>query len=150
MTSSALLQIDTVRVVAILSDLLGYELSAAGTYQLTIDKLGSDGPGALFDCLGSHWRRATLLSERIVELGGQPTETGMVWSVVSFLFVGGMTHLDRHAILTALADGEERGLDPYHASVKQLDADFLRLVEQELIPEQYRILQVVRALAHPG
>lgn len=138
MSHSSQLLIDTAQVAGVLNGLLRGECSARDTYQLAIDKLGSDAPAQLFDCLHSHRLRGEFLSERILELHSEPAETGGVWGAFAHLFASGAAIFGRKAIFAALEEGEEHGLAQYRSTLGQLDPVSQRLVEQDLLPEQHR------------
>lgn len=146
MNHSSQLQVDLVKVAGHLNGLLRGECSARDTYQIAIDKLGSDAPGQLFDCLNSHRLRCELLSERILELRGEPVESGGVWGAFAHLFASGAAMFGRKAIYTALEEGEAHGLAQYRGLLDQLDTASQRLVEQDLLPEQHRTHNVMNAL----
>lgn len=125
-----------------LNALLQLEREMADAYQQTIDGLRTDAIGELFDCLYSHQLRIEYLSERILDLGGEP-ETHRRQAVV---FAAGMPDSDRCAMLLALRDGEARSLALYRDWVLDMDAESLRLAERELFPEQHRTLHVMDRL----
>ncbi len=146
MNHSSQLLVDTAKVAGVLNGLLRGEYSARDTYQVAIDKLGSDAPAQLFDCLNSHRLRGEFLSERILELRGEPAESGGVWGAFTHLFASGAAIFGRKAIYAALEEGEEHGLAQYRSTLDQLDAVSQRLVEQDLLPEQHRTHNVMNAL----
>lgn len=134
--------VDEAHVVAALNSLLQLEQEMTDAYQRTIDRLRSDAIGELFDCLYSHQLRVEYLSERILELHGEPAthrRRGLE-------FAGAVPDGDRRAMLLALRDGEARCLDLYRDGVLAIDAESLRLAERELFPEQHRTLHVMDAL----
>lgn len=150
MSEPTLLLFDTARLISVLEALLCSERTAADTYRLALDKLGSDSPVALCDGLNSHLRRCAMLAAHIQGLGGLPTEQSGVWGGFARLLGDGRTRIDRHAICTALQEGEYRTLVHYHDAATQLDDDSLALFEEHLLPEQYRIHRAMSTLASEG
>lgn len=150
MSETTLLLFDTTRLICLLEGLLYCERTAADTYRLALDRLGSDAPVALCDSLESHVRRSALLAEHIQGLGGLAVNQSGIWSGFTRLFANGRTRIDRHAICTALQEGEYRIMVRYHDAAAQLDDDTLALFEEHLLPELYRIHHAMSNLANKG
>jgi hypothetical protein len=148
MSDAALLLVDTSRLVEVLNALLRSELSAADTYQLVIDKLGSDAGCELADGLNSHRQRSEILAAHVRELGGQPAEEGEIWSAFAHLVSSRMAPHSRLAMLETLVVGECRTVQHYREATKVLDTDSLALCDLALIPEQFRIQRVIGELRH--
>lgn len=150
MSEPSLLIFDTARIVGVLDGLLRSELTATNTYQLALDRLGSDAPVAICDGLESHRRRCTLIAEHIQGLGGPSTAQGGLWNGFTRLFANGRMRIDRHAICAALQEGEYRTLIHYHEAAIRLDEDSLAVLEEHLLPELYRIHHALSTLAIKG
>lgn len=150
MTPATLPLIDHAHDVRPLNELLHLELAASDGYQGSIDLLGTDATGELFDCLYSHQLRAEYISERILDLRGLPAAGRGPGTPFADLIadLGGLG--DRRTRLLALRDAEGESLRVYLDQLAYLDRESQRLAERELLPEQRRTLRVMNALFSLG
>jgi len=86
--------------------------------------------------LDSHARRVQTLRQRILDLGGTPPETSGPWGAFANAVEGVASAIGERAALTILEEGERHGLADYRADLQNLDYDSLRLVENQIIPQQ--------------
>ncbi len=122
-----------------LNSLLRGELSAAETYRQASEKVKDpDARARISECHQSHQRRIALLRERVLSLGGQPSESSGAWGGFAKLLQGGADLLGDKAAIASLEEGEDHGLKDYRADLSDLDPESRRLVETELLPLQQR------------
>ncbi|MFZ5479930.1 MAG: DUF2383 domain-containing protein [Myxococcota bacterium] len=124
-----------------LNSFLRGEISAVETYRMVLDKLTSgQHRRVLEENFRSHERRISLLRDRIVQLGGKPSEGSGVWGAITKLFQGGANVFGEASAISALEEGEDTGLKQYRDSdgLTDLDTDSLRLIHNTLLPEQER------------
>ncbi len=108
------------------------EIAAVEVYRSALARMGEHGED-LRPCLASHERRVAMLRDRVEDLGGVPSDEPDPWEAPSIDDAG-----DDEATLTALEEGEDRGLKHYLDDVCKLDADSRRIVAREILPEQVR------------
>jgi len=147
MSATTVLLPRDVATVEACNRLLRGEYSAAETFEQAIDKFGSDAPPELTTCLQLHRHRAQRLVQRVIDLGGDPSEGSGAWGAFAKLVEGGAALFGRSAILSALEEGESHGLAQYRDVIAELDADSRRLVESDLLPGQQHTYDLVRALS---
>src|SRR5688572_137110 len=100
--------------VAKLNDFLKNEIAAVETYGQCIEKAAqSPTVPRLVELRQSHASRARLLRERIVALGGEPAEGSGTWGGFAKLVEGGAKAFGEKAALSALEEGEDKGLHDY-------------------------------------
>lgn len=123
-----------------LNSLLKGEISACETYRQAISKVGDDASlrTTLQECLSSHESRASLLRERIVQLGGKPAEGSGAWGAFAKLVQGGAKVFGDKATIAALEEGEDHGLRDYRTELEKLDGTARTFVETQLLPAQER------------
>ncbi|HEU4412921.1 MAG TPA: DUF2383 domain-containing protein [Polyangiaceae bacterium] len=122
--------------VAQLNAFLRGELSAVATYHDVLPGVrGHDARATLRDCALSHERRVRCLRDAIVRLGGTPDDSPGAWGAFAGLDQGARAPGDWAAV-SALARGEDRGLDAYRHGFGKLDERAKELVEQVLLPAQ--------------
>jgi hypothetical protein len=119
------------------------EISAVETYRMVIDKLQGNQMqhrNILEEGCRSHERRVSLLRDRIVQLGGTPSEGSGVWGAISKLWQGGANIFGEASAIAALEEGEDAGLKQYRDSdgLVDIDTDSLRMINNTLLPEQER------------
>ena len=139
-----------VRSVTRLNSLLRGEISAVETYRQAIEKVKiPTARNELAECEHSHELRVTKLKDRVVALGGKPSETSGAWGAFMKLVEGGATVLGDKAAIAALEEGEDRGVADYRNALKdveEIDPESLSLIEQELLPAQMRTHRAMSSL----
>jgi bacterioferritin (cytochrome b1) len=138
-------------VVDRLNVLLRGEISAAETFRNVLGKLASadqhDNVSMLSDLQADHGRAAQQLRQRIVDLGGEPSDSSGVWGVwaqavqETLCFFGG----DRGG-LRALIEGEEHGLKDYQSALNEVDPTSAQLIQNVLIPGEEQHIAVLDQL----
>lgn len=132
-----------------LNSLLRGELSAVETYDQAIEKLGGSAAAQqLQDCRRSHAERVEMLRQKIVQLGGEPSDGSGPWGAFAKLVEGGAKVFGEKAAVAALEEGEDHGLKQYRRDISKLDGATRALVEQSLVPEQERTHRVLSTLKH--
>jgi bacterioferritin (cytochrome b1) len=130
-----------------LNSLLRGEISAAETYRMAIDRVaGSDtqaNAALLREIQEEHGRAAQAVRDRIRELGGQATESSGAWGAWAKTIQATMSLFGDSSSLKALKEGEEHGLKDYNDSVGALDATSRELVQNQLIPQQRRHINLL-------
>lgn len=129
---------DATPAINALNSLLRGEVSAIETFTQAIDHCGSEAPSELTAGLRSHEERVAKLRDRIAILGGEPATGSGVWGTFAQLVEGGAALFGRSSALRALAEGEGHGQALYRAQRELADAGSLRLIDEELMPEQSR------------
>jgi hypothetical protein len=119
-----------------LNGFLRSELSAVETYHHVRGRLKDPVVlQALDDNALSHQNRVELLRREIAVLGGDPADSSGLWGGLTSLVGGGAAILGQKVALTALDQGEERGLNAYREKA-QFDPAVRSFVETELLPRQ--------------
>jgi uncharacterized protein (TIGR02284 family) len=132
-----------------LNSLLRGELSAVETYDQAIKKLGGTSCAQqLQECRRSHSERVEMLRQRIVQVGGEPSDGSGPWGAFAKLVEGGAKVFGEKAAIAALEEGEDHGLKQYRRDMEKLDASTRAMVEQSLWPEQERTHRVLSSLKH--
>lgn len=134
--------------VAQLNSLLRGEIAAAETYRMAIDKVagsetGSTEVGLLREIQDEHGRAAQSVRDRIRELGGEAADSSGAWGVWAKTVQGTMNLFGDASSLKALKEGEEHGLKDYHDATASLDVTSLQLVQNQLIPQQQRHIDLL-------
>lgn len=122
-----------------LNSFLRGEISAVETYRQAIGHVKDDiARTALDDCLHDHEHRVEVLRERIVKMGGEPSDGSGVWGTFAQLVQGGADVLGEKAAIQALEQGEDHGLADYQRDVDKVHGEARRFVKMELLPAQKR------------
>lgn len=123
-----------------LNDFLKSEIAAVETYGQAIEKTGQSSTVVqrLVELRQSHAGRARLLKERIVALGGVPAEGSGVWGGFAKLVEGGAKTFGEKAALSALEEGEDKGLKEYRDEIEDLSDATRQFVASMILPEQQR------------
>ena len=135
-----------------LNSLLRGELSAVDTYEMAIEQLSGDedATGRILNQLQNvqeeHSQAVEALRDRILELGGDPSESSGAWGTWSEIVQGTMNLIGDRSALKGLRDGEEHGLKDYRAALDGLDATSRRMVSDALLPAQERHLSLLDEL----
>jgi hypothetical protein len=132
-----------------LNDFLKNEIAAVETYGQCIEK--TDKPQImprLLELRQSHQGRARLLRERIVALGGKPAEGAGMWGGVAKLVEGGAKVFGEKAALSALEEGEDKGLNDYRTEMDDLSDATRQFVASMILPEQQRSHDALSRMLH--
>lgn len=129
-----------------LNSLLRGEISAAETYRMAIDKVASDSSanaGLLREIQEEHGRAAQAIRDRIRELGGQAVDSSGAWGAWAKTVQATMSLFGDTSSLKALKEGEEHGLKDYTDAIGALDATSREMVQNQLIPQQRRHIDLL-------
>lgn len=130
-----------------LNAFLQNELSAVEAYHTCIKSLKDERVATgLADLQSSHQRRAMLLREKILELGGEPEDSSGLWGSFAKMVEGGASLLGDNSALSALEEGEDRGRDNYIEKSDDLSPELQRFVNAELLPEQRRTHDLLNSI----
>ena len=131
-----------------LNEFLKNEIAAVETYSQCIEKsAGSATLPSLLELRQSHAGRAQLLRDRIVALGGTPAEGSGVWGSFAKLVEGGAKPFGEKAALSALEEGEDKGLEDY-SEIDDLSDATRQFVTSMLLPEQQRSHAAMSRISH--
>jgi demethoxyubiquinone hydroxylase (CLK1/Coq7/Cat5 family) len=132
-----------------LNEFLRGEISAVETYRQALDKLQSSPARIqLEQCRRSHEQRVERLRREVVRLGGKPEEGSGAWGAFAQLVEGSAKVLGEKAAISALEEGEDRGLKLYRDDLENLDLASRAVVEREVLPAQERTHQSLSTLKH--
>jgi bacterioferritin (cytochrome b1) len=131
-----------------LNSLLRGEIAAAETYRMAIDKAADSETGKsevslLREIQEEHGRAAQTVRDRIRELGGEAVDSSGAWGVWAKTVQGAMSLFGDASSLKALKEGEEHGLKDFHDAINGLDATSRQLVQNQLIPQQQRHIDLL-------
>ena len=132
-----------------LNSLLRGEISAAETYRMAIDRVASDSTasaGLLREIQEEHGRAAQAMRDRIRELGGQAVDSSGAWGTWAKTVQATMNLFGDASSLKALKEGEEHGLKDYNDAMPELDAASRQMVQNQLIPQQRRHIDLLDQL----
>jgi hypothetical protein len=121
-----------------LNSFLRGEISAVETYQMALEKIDeiSTVRDELLVNLKSHQDRVMMLQDAIRACGGEPATGSGPWGTFAKAVEGGAKILGEKATIAALEEGEDHGLKDYKADLGDLDFESLRLVRENLLPQQ--------------
>lgn len=123
-----------------LNALLKGELAAVESYLKAMDTFEAQQEpfveNVLRDCKVSHELRVLKLQNAINELGGHPEQDPGPWGGLVKLAVGGAGALGDKAVIAALEEGEDMGLNEYEWRLLRMHGEHRNLVKDELLPEQ--------------
>jgi hypothetical protein len=130
-----------------LNALLQDELIAIETYEQALaGRSAFSGKTELSRCQQSHERRAELLREQIMLLGGTPVESSGLRGVVARVIEGGAVVMGEGTAIRALEEWEDRGLKDYLARSENVDSSARQLLATKLLPEQVETYRVMSDL----
>lgn len=133
--------------ITALNSLLRGELSAVETYRQGLEKITDTSLRAsLLECRSSHESRVQLISDRVVELGGEPSDGSGVWGAFAKLVEGGAKLFGDKSAIAALEEGEDKGLRDYRDEVKKVDGTTRTFVETQLLAAQERTHRTMSSL----
>ena len=130
-----------------LNSFLRGELAAVETYDQALNKIDDarvEQP--LREVRASHDRRAYLLRQRILVLGGEPAASSGVWGGIAKLVEGGAAAFGVSPAIAALEEGEDRGRDNYRSDLDDLSPETRSFVSNTVLPEQMRTHEMVSGL----
>jgi uncharacterized protein (TIGR02284 family) len=135
--------------VAHLNSFLRGELAAVETYDQALARIDdADIRDPLREVRASHDRRASLLRQRILVLGGEPASSAGVWGGVAKLVEAGAAMFGVSPAVAALEEGEDRGRDTYRSDLRDLSPETQAFVSSAVLPEQLKTHDVVRNVKH--
>jgi demethoxyubiquinone hydroxylase (CLK1/Coq7/Cat5 family) len=130
-----------------LNECLRGELSAVETYDLAMRGVRDlELVSALRELRDSHDHRVTLLRDRIRACGAEPVQTSGAWGAFARILQRGADLFGDGLAMSALEEGEDRGLRMYSEDMDRLDAKSRDFVVLELLPEQERTHELCGAL----
>jgi rubrerythrin len=142
-------RVDAERIVDVLNSFLRGEQSAVETYRQALEKV-SDAPyrTPLEECLRSHSERVRALTERILRLGGKPSQGSGPWGAFAKLVEGTAKVFGHKTAIAALEEGEDHGLRDYRQDIDNLDAETRAWFDANIFSEQERTHALISSLKH--
>jgi bacterioferritin (cytochrome b1) len=132
-----------------LNALLRGEISAVETYSQVIERAFSEElKTSLLNCQIDHVKRVKILKNRIIALGGTPSEDSGMWGAFAKMVEGGASVFGEKAAIDILEEGEDHGLESYRSEIPKLDEADCMLVETQLLPAQEVTHRIIRDLKH--
>jgi len=127
------------------------EMSAVETYERAIHETKEEWIlGQLRFNMDSHARRAQMLKQRILELGGEPPASSGPWGAFAGAVEGVAAVIGERVALSILEEGERHGLADYRADLPNLDLDSQHMLENQIMPMQVQthlsLHEIVRSL----
>jgi bacterioferritin (cytochrome b1) len=135
-----------------LNSLLRGEISAAETYRIAIDKLKDHDavPVTQVDLLrqmhAEHTEAVRFLRDRIIELGGEPSEGSGLWGMWARFTQTTANLFGDVAALKALKEGEEHGLKDYADAEGKVDSVTFDAITTRFAPAQQRHIDALDRL----
>jgi len=130
-----------------LNSFLRGELAAVETYDQALSKIEDRQlKKPLREVRASHDRRAYLIRQRILVLGGEPVASAGMWGGIAKLVEAGAAAFGVSPAIAALEEGEDRGRDGYRKELDDLSPETQAFVSDTVLPEQLRTHDMVRAL----
>lgn len=128
-----------------LNSFLRGELAAVETYDQALARIDdAEIREPLREARASHDRRASLLRQRILVLGGEPASSSGVWGSFTKLVEGGAAMFGVSPAIAALEEGEDHGRDDYRADLHELSPETQSFLTSAVLPEQLKTHDVVR------
>lgn len=135
------------QVIEQLNSFLRGEISSVETYRQALTRVkDASALGKIQDVERDHQRRVDLLRQRIVQLGGKPSDGSGLWGAWAKAVQGGAVLLGEKAAIEALETGEDHGLADYRRDLAKLDSDTQQFVQADLLPAQVRTHGTMSAL----
>jgi rubrerythrin len=141
--------VDTEQTVDVLNSFLRGEQAAVETYRQALEKV-KDAPyrTPLEECLRSHTERVRALTERIVRLGGKPSQGSGPWGAFAKLVEGAAKVFGYKSAIAALEEGEDHGLRDYRQDLDSLDIETRTWFDALILSEQERTHALMSSLKH--
>ncbi len=120
-----------------LNSLLMGELSAVESYDKALEKVQDSRTVSILEqCRDSHRERVGKLRDAIMKSGGKPADSTSAWGRMAAVFTSSVGGLGDTAILSALEEGEDVGLNDYEWKLVSMHGENRKLVKEELFPKQ--------------
>ncbi|MBY0549315.1 MAG: PA2169 family four-helix-bundle protein [Candidatus Obscuribacterales bacterium] len=131
-----------------LNSLLKGELSALDTYAQAMKRVEAhpDLYSVLQNARMSHEMRSRKLTQKVLDLGGEPATGAGAWGAVAKLIEGGATLFGNKAAIAALEEGEDKGLKDYENALAKTTGSTASMIQNELLPEQRRSHDAISTL----
>ena len=140
------MQTDTL-VRQTVEQLNSFLLSASETYRSAIAGLSTSSHRSLLEeCARSHEERVSLLTREVRRLGGTPAESSGAWGTFAKLVEGGAQIFGEKAAIAALEEGEDHGRNDYQRDLADLESNARKIIDAEVLPEQFRTHSMMSAL----
>ena len=134
--------------LTILNVFLRSERDAVATYDRVIDAWEQGGIPELPRCLNSDRKRVELLRLWILHVGGYPSTDAAAWEFCRITDGDDDSGLDDRTTLIALELGENHIKGLYQDGLEGLDGKSQRLVTIAIVPEQVRILKILKIMKY--
>lgn len=122
-----------------LNEFLRNELSAVETYEQCIEKVDdTEISQGLVLLKNSHQERVAKLTQRVQQLGGEPSSSAGAWGALTKLLEGGAKLFGEDSALSMLEEGEDKGRDDYQKHLDDLLPENKAFIQGEILPEQKR------------
>ncbi len=132
--------------VAVIEGFYRREMSAVESYERVFGAASFDGVAdVLRRCQASHQQRVALLRARLTELSAIVPESSGPWGTLVALLEEAAAAVSPKLAIGMLEEGEDHGLEAYHAHLAALAPEDRRLVEEHLLPAQ---LETHRAMSN--
>lgn len=120
-----------------LNSYLRGELAVVETYRLALEKLQHvPYRSTLQQCAQSHQERVRLLTQAILQRGGEPAKSSGAWGAFARMVESSAAAMGEKAAIAALEEGEDHGKKDYSRDLKDLDLSAFQLLNSSIIPEQ--------------
>jgi hypothetical protein len=135
----------------LLADFCKEELAAVRTYEraLTLAPLLKHSD-VLGRCYASHARRAQLLEQRILMLGGNAPEGAGVWGSLMTVLETAAATISENLAIRLLEEAEDRGIRLYREGLDALDLASREFMLEWIVPGQNLTHSAMSALKHTG
>lgn len=134
--------------IKLLNSLLKGELAALDTYAQALEKV--DDTPELFSTLTnvrlSHESRSRKLTQRVLDLGGEPATSAGAWGAFAKFLEGGAKLFGDKAAIAVLEEGEDKGLRDYTDAIEKCGGLTCDLLQFDLLPEQKRTHDMMSSL----
>ncbi len=122
------------------------EMSAVETYERAFSVAAFVGVAdVLRRCQASHQQRVALLRARLNAMGGDVPESSGLWGKMVTMLEEAAASVSEKVAIGILEEGEDHGLEGYHAHLEALPPDDRTFVEEHLLPAQ---LETHRAMSN--
>lgn len=130
-----------------LNSFLRGELAAAETYRIALERLEhSPNRPTLEQCSQSHQKRAQLLTQAVLDRGGEPVRGSGAWGAIARILERGAAVLGEGAAIAVLVEGEDQARNDYLRDLADLDPSARQLIEYGVLPEQRRTHASIKAV----
>jgi demethoxyubiquinone hydroxylase (CLK1/Coq7/Cat5 family) len=134
--------------VAALNELLRGEMAAVETYAQALKAMREMPSPELERARTSHEERVAAIRERILLIGGTPSDGSGLWGAFARLVQGGADLLGPKTAIAALEEGEDHMLKEYRESLGKVDEDTRFFIESRLMPGQERTHETMSNVKH--